>query len=101
MIKNIKIKEFINIPLSRTTTDNIELNVPVNVVYEVIKPDDIIIGLFKNDIKKRVFVISNDIICVIVNRDDIEEKKITNVREKIFNKKITFGCSYFLAESII
>ena len=102
MITNMKINDFNNIPLSRTTTNTIEISVPVKVIYKIYKPDDIILGdLFTDDLEKKVFVISNDIICNIVNRDDIEDKKITNINVKILNIKHTSSCSYFLAEGII
>ena len=90
---SIKIKDFNNIPISRTTTNNIEINVPVKVIHKIYKPGDIII-----DLEKRSFVISNDIICESVNRDDIEDNKRRNVSIRLANIKCTSDCSYFLAE---
>ena len=102
MITNVKIKNFNNIPLSRSTSDNKEIDVPVKVIYKIYKPGDIIIlDLFLSDFEKRVFVISNDKICEIVNREYVKDDKITNVSLLIINIKCTSGCSYFLAESII
>ena len=42
MIKNIKINDFNNIPLSRTTTNNIEISKPVKIIYKLYKPGDTI-----------------------------------------------------------
>ena len=44
MIKIIKINDLNNIPLSRTTTNNIENSLPVKVIYKIYKLGDIIIG---------------------------------------------------------
>ena len=44
MITNIKSNDLNNIPLSRTTTNNIEYNVTTSVTYEIYKPGNIIIG---------------------------------------------------------
>ena len=97
MITNVKLKDFNNIPKYRTTISFIEIIVPVKVNYKLYKPGHIVIGdLITNDI-----VISNDIICEIVNRDDIEDKKITNINVKISKIKHTSSCSYFLAEAIM
>ena len=85
-----------NIALSRTTTNKIEISITVKVIYKLYKPGDIIMG----DIKRRSFVLSNDIISDIVKRDDIEDDKI-NVSVKILNIKCTSGCSYFLAKGEI
>ena len=58
MITNIELKDINNIPLSRTTTNHIEISIPVKVVYKIYKPNDIIIReLNIDDIEKRVFVI--------------------------------------------
>ena len=58
MITGIEIKDLNNIPLSRTTTNNIKISVPVKVIYKTYKHGDIIRG----DIEKRSCVISNNII---------------------------------------
>ena len=73
MIINIKLNDFINKQLSRTTSNIIEINIPVKVVYKIKKHVDIIIGeLFFNDDERRAFVESNDTICEIVNRDCVK-----------------------------
>ena len=78
MITNVKLKDFKNLPISRTTINILEINVPVKVLYKRYKPGDIIIGdLITNDT-----VISKDIICEFVNRGDIEDNKITNINVK-------------------
>ena len=52
-ITNIKIRNSINIPICRTTSNNIEINVPVKVIYKIYKTGDLIIGhLVLNDIEK-------------------------------------------------
>ena len=57
----------------------IELNIPVKIDYKTYKEGDIIYGeLFSNDNDERVFVISYDIICEILN---------TNIFDKIKSKK--------------
>ena len=94
MIKDIKIKDLNNIPLSRTTTNNIEIPIPVKVIYKIYKPRDIIIGDFENS----SFVISNDTICEIVNRGDNEDIERRKVSIRILHTKFISGCSYFLAE---
>ena len=92
------LKDFNNIPISRTISNNIEINVPVKVIFKIYKSGGIIMGdLFTDDIDKRVFVISNDIICEIVNRAYVKDDKITNVIVIVLDKKDTSGCSYFLA----
>ena len=58
MITIIELKDTNNIPLSRTTTNKTEINVPVKVIYKKCKLRDKSIG----NIKRRSFVISNDII---------------------------------------
>ena len=98
MITDIEIKQFNNIPLPRTTANNIDISMPVKVIYKIYKPGDIIIGdLFTHDIDMRVFVISNDIICDIVNIDDVENIQTRNIYIRLTNIKSTSGCNYFLA----
>ena len=97
---NIKRKNLNTIPLSRTTTNKSENNVPVKVNYKIYKTSDIIIRiLFTDDIEKRIFVIPNDIICEINIRVFVNDHKITNIRMKILETIHSSGCSYFLAES--
>ena len=97
MITNIKINNFNNMPLSGTDKNDIELNIPLNIFYNLSKPGDILNGdLITDDI-----VISNDIICKIVNRHDVKDDKTIDVSVKILNKKLTSSCSYFLAEGEI
>ena len=96
MITDIVINNFNTITLSRSNINNTEISVPVKVAYKIYKPGDIIIGeIFSDNIDKRVFVISNDIICEIFNVDDIQTK---NVNVMLTNIKSTSGCAYFLAE---
>ena len=69
------------------------------------KKGDIIHGeIFSNDIDKddRVFVISYDIICEILNTNILDKIKSKNhVRVRLENIKSTNGCFYFLAEGNI
>ena len=99
MITDIEINNFNNIPLSRSNINNIEISVPVKVVYKIYKPGDMIMGeIFSDNIDKRVFVISNDVICEIDNIENIQTK---NVNVMLTNLKSTSGCAYFLAEGQI
>ena len=93
MITNIQIKNFNNLPLS----NNLEINILANVTYKTYKPGDIISGeIFSSDRDDRVFVLSYDIICEILNVDfnKIKDKNIVNVRSS--HIKSTNGCIYFL-----
>ena len=73
MITNIKINNFNNLPLS----NNLELNILVNVTYKMYKVGDIIDGeIFSDEKDGRVFVLSYDIICEISNIDNIKILKI-------------------------
>ena len=100
MITEIEIIDFNKLPLSRTNTNNIEISVPVKVDYKTYKPGDIIKGdLMTNDKDKRVFVISNDVICEVVNIKDIQSKN--NVTVMLTSIKSTSGCANFLAEGNI
>ena len=54
--------------------------------------------IFSDNIDKRVFVISNDVICEIDNIENIQTK---NANVMITNIKSTSGCGYFLAEGQI
>ena len=44
MITNFELIDINIIPLSRTTSNDIEINIPVKVVYKIYKPGDINIG---------------------------------------------------------
>ena len=102
MTSIIKIKDFNNTPLSRTNLTNIEGNVLVKIIYKLYKPGDKIIGdSFKNDIDKRVFVMSKDVICEIFNRDYVKSDKIAIFSVRMINIKRTPGCVYFIAEGIL
>ena len=102
MIIDIEINNSNNLPLSRSNINNIEISVPVNVVYKIYKVGDIIKGdLFTDGIDKRVFVISHDVICEINNIDNIENIPTKNISVRLINIKSTSGCAYFLAEGNI
>ena len=102
MITDIEINNFNIISPSRTNIINIEISVPVNVAYKIYKPGDIIMGeKFSDNIDKRVFVISNDVSCKIVNIDNIEIFQTGNISVMLINIKSTSGCAYFLAEGEI
>ena len=98
MITDIQINNFNNLPLS----NNLELNILANVTYKIYKPGDIIIGeIFSDEKDDRVFVLSYDIICEILNVDfnKIKIKNIAYVR--LSHIKSTNGCIYFLAQGEI
>ena len=84
---------------------NIELNVPVKIDYKTYKKGDNIHGeLYSNDNYKdeRVFVISYDIICEILNTNILDKIKSKNhVRVRLINIKSSNGCFYFLAQGNI
>ena len=93
MITDIVINNFNNIPLSRSNINNIEKSMPVKVAYKIYKLGDIIMGeIFTDEEDKRVFVISNDVICEIANVGDIHTK---NVNVMLTNIKSTSGCAHF------
>ena len=55
--------------------------------------------LFTNNIDKRVFVISNDVIYEIINIDNYDDIQTqNNVNIMLTNIKSTSGCQYFLAK---
>ena len=92
MITNIQINNFNNLPLS----NNLETNIPAKVTYKIYKPGDIINGeFFSSDKDDRVFVLSYDIICEILDVTKIKNKDIVYVR--LTHIKSTNGCIYFLA----
>ena len=99
MITNIELNNLKHIPLSKTSINTIELNIPVKINYKTYKKGDIIYGeLFSNDRDERVFVISHDIICEILNTDILSNIKSKNhIKVCLQNIKNTNGCFYFLA----
>ena len=99
MITDIQINNFNNLPLS----NNLELNILANVTFKIYKADDIISGeVFSHPNDDRVFVISYDIICEILNVDVFDKiKDKNNVNVILTNIKSTNGCVYFLAEGNI
>ena len=96
MITKIQIKNFNNLPLS----NNLEINIPAKVTYKIYKPGDIVNGeVFSSDRDDRVFVLSYDIICEILNIDNFNKNKNeNNVNVRLTYIKSTNGCIYFLAE---
>ena len=100
MIIDLEMVDFNIIPLSRTNTNNIEISIPVKVDYKIYKPGDIIVGdLMTDEGDERVFLISHDVICEIVNIKAF--KSYYNVSVMLTNIKSTSGCAYFLAEENI
>ena len=99
MITDIQIINYNNLPLS----NNLEINIYANVTYKKYKPGDIINGdIFSSDRDDRVFVLSYDIICEILNVDDFNKIKDKNDVHVILSRiKSTNGCIYFLAEGDI
>ena len=97
------INDFKNIPLSKSFINTTELNIPVRINYKTYKKGDIIYGeLFSNDHDERVFVISHDIICEILNTDILSKIKSQNhIKVCLQNIKSTNGCFYFLASGNI
>ena len=96
---NIQINKFNNLPLS----NNLEINILANVSYKIYKPGDIINGeIFSSDRDDRVFVLSYDIICEILNIDNFDKIKNKNtVDVMLTNIRSTNGCVYFLAQGNI
>ena len=84
---------------------NIELNIPVKIDYKTYKEGDIIYGeLYTNDNYKddRVFVMSHDIICEILNTNILSKIKSKNYIKVCLNNIINSnGCFYFLARGNI
>ena len=103
MITSFELNNLKNIPLSKSSINCIELNIPVKIDYKTYKPGDIIYGeLFSNDHDERIFVISHDIICEILNTDILPKIKSRNhIKKCLQNIKKTNGCIYFLAEGNI
>ena len=103
MITNIEMNNLKYTPLSKSSINTIELNIPVTINYKTYKKGDIIYGeLFSNDRDERVFVISHDIICEILNTDILSKIKSQNhVKVCIESIKNTNGCFYFLGRGNI
>ena len=103
MITSFELNNLKNTPLSKSSINCIELNIPVKINYKTYKKDDIIHGeLFSNDNDNRVFVIAHDIICEILNTDILPKIKSNNhIKVCLQNIKNTNGCFYFLAEGNI
>ena len=103
MITNIELNNLKHMPLSKTSINTIELNIPVKIDYKTYKKGDIIYGeLFSNYKDERVFVISHDIICEILNTDILSKIKSQNhIKVCLQNIKNTKGCFYFLASGNI
>ena len=99
MITNIQIINYNNLPL----INNLELNILANVAYKTYKKGDIIKGeLFFDENDDRIFLLSYDIICEILNVDNLNKfKDKNNVNVMITNIKSTNGCIYFLARGKI
>ena len=103
MITNFEINNLNNIPLSKSSINCIELNILVKINYKIYKEGDNIFGeLFSNDHDERLFVISHDIICEILNTDILPKIKSRNhIKVRLQNIKNTSGCAYFLANGNI
>ena len=96
MITDIPIIDYNNLPL----INNLELNIYVIVTYKAYNIGDIINGeIFSCENDNRVFVLSYDIICEILNVNDFNKIKDKNNINVILTRiKSTNGCIYFLAE---
>ena len=103
LFKEIDSRMITNMSLSKSSINTIELIIPVKIDYKTYKKGDIILGeLFSNDKDDRVFVVSYDIICEILNTNILDKIKSKNhVRVRLENIKSTNGCFYFLAEGNI
>ena len=98
MITDIQINDFNIIPLS----NNLEINILANVTYKIYESGDIIYGeIFSYENDDRVFVLSYDIICEILNVDFDKIKNKNNAHVRLVNIKSTNGCIYFLASGNI
>ena len=98
MITDIQINDFNNSPLS----NNLEINIITNVTYKIYKPGDIIYGeIFSYEKDDRVFVLSYDIICELLNVDFNKIKNENNAYVKLSHIKSSNGCIYFLAKGHI
>ena len=89
MITDIQIIDFNNLPLS----NNLEINILANVTYKIYKTGDIIYGeIFSYENDDRVFVLSHDIICEILNVDFNKIKNENNAYVRLTHTKSTNGC---------
>ena len=85
MTTNIEVNNLKNMPLSKSTINNIELNIPIIINYKTYEIGDIVHGeVFSNDCDNRVFVISFDIICEILNTDIININQIKKSCQSYF-----------------
>ena len=105
MITNIEFNILKNMPLSKFLINSIEMIIPVKINYKTYKEGDIIYGeLYTNDNYKddRVFVMSHDIICEILNTNILSKIKSKNyIKVCLNNIKNTNGFFYFLAQGNI
>ena len=103
LFKEFDFKMITNIELNNLK--NIELNIPVKINYKTYKEGDIIYGeLYINDNYKndRLFVMSHDIICEILNTNILSKIKSKNhIKACLIDIKSTNGCFYFLASGNI
>ena len=99
MITDIQIIDYNNLPLS----NNLELNIYANVTYKAYTVGDIINGeIFSSDKDDRVFILSYDNICEILNVNNFNKiKNKNNVYVRLTHIKSTNGCIYFLARGEI
>ena len=98
MITDIQINNYNNLPL----LNNLEINIPAKVTYKKYNIGDIINGeVFSYEKDDRVFVLSYDIICEILNVDFNKIKDKNNINIMLTNIKSTNGCIYFLAKGEI
>ena len=92
MITNIELNNLKHMPLSKTSINTIELNIPVKINYKTYKKGDIVYGE----------IFSNDIICEMLNTDILSNIKSQNhIKVCLQNIKNTNGCFYFLASGNI
>ena len=103
MITDLEIKNLQNIPLSKSSINSIEVDIPVKINYKTYKAGDIIYGqLFQHENDTRSFVIGSDIICEILNTDILSRIKSDNhIKIQLQNIKSTNGCFYFIAQGYI
>ena len=105
MITDIELNILQNTPLSKWLINTIELIIPVKIEYKSYKKGDIIHGeLYLNDnySNDRVFVMSYDVICEILNTDILNKIESKNhICVCLENIKNTNGCFYFLAQGNI
>ena len=98
MITDWEIIDFNNLPLC----NNLELSLLANVTYKIYEPGNIIYGeIFSYENDNRVFVLSYDIFCEILNVDFDKIKNKNKVHVRLSHIKATNGCIYFLAQGNI